>query len=92
MKAALLETLLELDFFGSSISLNYQGRTNYKTKLGSFFTIGLATFIIAFGLFSLIDIYEYQNPQITQYTIFEKREDSNDLNFGQMLGNIIFGF
>ena len=62
MKAALLSTLLDLDFFGSSISLNYMGRASYKTNLGSFVTVGLVTFIIAFGLFSLIDVYEYQNP------------------------------
>ena len=73
MKAALLSSLIEFDSFGSAIQLNYKGQASYKTRLGTLFTIGMTTFILIFGLFSLIEIYEYQNPQITQFTIYDKR-------------------
>ena len=65
MKSTLLKSLLEFDSFGDAIQLNYKGFKSYKTRLGTFLTIGLATFILVFGLFSLIEIYEYKNPQIT---------------------------
>ena len=73
MKAALLSSLIEFDSFGSAIQLNYKGRASYKTRLGTLFTIGMTTFILIFGLFSLMEIYEYKNPQITQFTIYDKR-------------------
>ena len=73
MKASLLSSLLEFDLFGNAIQLNYKGKSSYKTRLGSLVTIGMATFILFFGLYSLIEIYEYKNPQITQFAIYEKR-------------------
>ena len=65
MKAALLSSLIDIDLFGNAIQLNYKGRASYKTRLGTCFTIGMVTFILIFGLFSFIEIYEYRNPQIT---------------------------
>ena len=41
---------------------------------------------------SLIDALEYQDPQITQYTIFNPRIDGTEYNFGEMYGGLSFGF
>ena len=92
MKAALLSSLVELDIFGSPIKLNYKGKETYQTRLGTLFTISLATFILIFGLYSLIDIYEYRDPQITQFTIYDKRQNEAEINFGEAFGSIAFGF
>ena len=92
MKAALLSSLINVDLFGNAIQLNYKGKTSYKTRLGTFITIGMATFILFFGLYSLIEIYEYKNPQITQFAIYEKRYESESFNFGESYGAITFGF
>ena len=35
---------------------------------------------------------QYQDPQVTQYTIQDERTDDNELNFGDLRGEIAFGF
>ena len=52
----------------------------------------MVTFILIFGLFSFIEIYEHRNPQITQFTIYEKRYKAQEFNFGELYGAIAFGF
>ena len=72
--------------------MNYKGFKSYKTRLGTFFTFGLATFILIFGLFSLIEIFEFKNPQITQFTLYDKRQSAAKFNFAETYGSIAFGF
>ena len=49
----------------------------------------LVTLFAAQGFVSLIT---YDNPQITQYTIYESRNDGKELNLGENHGEFLFGF
>ena len=84
--------LVSFDAFGEPITLNYKGSSTFKTGIGAFFTISLRFFILVYGLMSLIDVLQYKNPQISQYTIYSHRNDMETINFGETYGNIAFGF
>ena len=68
-----IKYIVSLDAFGEPVTLNYRGKSTYKTGLGAFFTICLRAFILTYGLLSIIDVLSYEDPQITQYTIYQKR-------------------
>ena len=65
--------LISLDAFGEPVTLNYRGDSSFKTGVGAFFTIVLRIFIFTYGLFELIKVLQYEDPQISQYTIYDKR-------------------
>ena len=60
-----LKFLTSLDAFGEPVSLNYKGETSFKTSIGAFFTIVLRLFIFGYGLFMLIGVLQYDDPQIS---------------------------
>ena len=84
--------LVSFDAFGEPITLNYKGSSTFKTRIGAFFTISLRIFILVYGIYSLIEVLTHTNPQISQYTIYNHRNDMEKINFGEAEGNIAFGF
>ena len=84
--------LTSLDSFGEPVTLNYKGSSTFKTGVGAFFTIALSAFILTYGLFSLIGVLQYEDPQISQYTIFKIRNEQEQFDFGEMEGKFAFGF
>ena len=70
-----LKYLTSLDAFGEPVTLNYKGESSFKTGVGAFFTIILRAFILSYGLIMLIGVLQYEDPQIAQYTIYDKRNN-----------------
>ena len=73
------------DQFGNATTMNYKGDRTYKTSGGAFFSIGIQTFLLVFGLFALMEVMAYQDPQITQvssshYNNTIKTSPNNRLN------------
>ena len=50
------------DQFGNATTMNYKGDRTYKTSGGAFFSIGIQTFLLVFGLFALMEVMAYQDP------------------------------
>ena len=40
----------------------------------------------------VIDLYNHKDPNITQYTIFDKRTDGEEINFAESYGGFAFSF
>ena len=68
-----IKYLTSLDAFGEPVTLNFKGESSFKTSVGAFFTIILRAFILSYGLIMLIGVLQYEDPQIAQYTIYDKR-------------------
>ena len=62
---SLIQWFRSFDNFGEPISVNYKGDTTYKTSVGALFSLLLRIFILGFGIFTLLDVVGYQDPQIT---------------------------
>ena len=60
-----IKYLVSLDAYGEPVTLNYKGSSTFKTGFGAFFTIVLRVFILIFGVFSLIEVLQYEDPQIS---------------------------
>ena len=58
--------MLSWDQFGNATTMNYKGDKTYKTGVGAFFSISIQIFLLVFGLFALLEVIAYQDPQITQ--------------------------
>ena len=84
--------LVSLDSFGEPISVNYKGETSFKTCLGALATIALKTFVLIYASVMLLELAEYKDPDITQYTVYEPRTDGEEINFGEGLGTLGFSF
>ena len=54
------------DKFGSNMALNYKGEDSFNTCLGAFFSIILKIFILIFAFYSFIEVWAFEDPQITQ--------------------------
>ena len=39
----------------------------------------------------VIDLFNYKDPSITQYKIYDKRQDDQEINFGENYGGFLFG-
>ena len=39
----------------------------------------------------VVDLFNYKDPSITQYKIYDKRLDGTELNFGENYGGFLFG-
>ena len=64
--ASLTRKLISLDSFGEAVTVNFKGKSAYKTLVGALCTICLNCFILTYTLLSLIDVMQYKDPQITQ--------------------------
>ena len=48
-------------------------------------------FILVVAVVGLIDLINFKDPNIIQYTVFDSRIDPEEINFGQNYGGFIFG-
>ena len=69
------EFLKKQDAFGHAVTINYRGEEMYRTMWGALLTFAQRIFILVVALVGVIDLFNYKNPKITQYTIFDKRTD-----------------
>ncbi len=72
---SILSYIVSVDSFGEPISVNYKGDSSYKTLIGALATIVLKTFVLVYASIQLIGLFEYADPDITQYVIYEPRTD-----------------
>ena len=79
------------DAFGQPVTINYRGDAVYKTALGGVLTVAQRIFILIVATIGVIDLFSYKDPNITQYKIYDKREDGTELNFGELKGGFWFG-
>ena len=61
--------LVSKDIFGEPISVNFKGYKEFKTRLGAVFTIFVYTFLLFILVSSLIDVFRYKDPKITQVSL-----------------------
>jgi hypothetical protein len=83
MTSRLMDFLVDLDFYGQPITINYKGSDSYKTKFGSF--CSLCTYaLILFNLLSLLRGFTDGSKQseATQLTNFDRFE-AGQFNFDE---------
>ena len=64
--SSFLPFLKNQDVFGEPVTVNYNGDATFKTWIGALSSIAIKTFIIIFATTQVIDLFNYQDPQITQ--------------------------
>ena len=84
--------LKKQDGYGHPVTINYKGENRYQTVWGAFLTLVQKIFILVIAAIGLIDLCTFKDPNITQYSIFDKREDGVEVNFGEKHGGFYFGF
>ena len=55
----------------------------YRTVWGALLTLAQRTFILIVAVIGVIDLYNFKDPNITQYRIFDKRNDNKDMNMAE---------
>ena len=90
MPGTFAKYLISLNSFGEPISVNYNGDTTFKTCIGAFSTIVLKSFLLIYAVVQLIALFTYEDPEISQYVIYEPRTDGETLNMQENLASIGF--
>ena len=78
------------DVFGHPITINYRGEDAYSTAWGAFLTIVQKVFILVIAVMGVLDLLAHKDPNIVQYTIYDKRNDDSELNLAENQGGFIF--
>lgn len=71
--------LKKQDAFGHPVTINFSGDDNFKTAWGTLLTLMQKVFILVVSILGVIDLYNYRDPNITEYTIFDKRNDGTEI-------------
>ena len=67
--------LRKQDAFGEPVTINYRGDTTFTTMLGAIVSFVEKVFILVVAVMGLIDLYTYKDPNVTQYSIYDMRND-----------------
>ena len=86
------EFLRKQDAFGYAVTLNYRGDDMYNTAWGGILTLAQKVFILVVAVMGVIDLFNYKDPNITQYKIYDKRNDNREFNYGELHGAFLFAF
>ena len=78
------------DVFGEPVSVNYKGESSFRTSPGALFTIMIKAFLLVFVVQGTLSLFNYEDPQVFQYTIYESRRDGKKVNLGESRGNFAF--
>ena len=84
------EFVKKQDAFGYAVTLNYKGEDMYKTMWGAILTLAQMTFILVVAVIGVMDLVAFKDPNITQYRIFDKRDDNTELSFSELHGGFFF--
>ena len=79
------------DAYGQAITINYRGEDKYRSVCGAILTMAQRTFILVVAVIGLIDLFNFKDPKITQYRVFDKRNDDHELNLGENYGGFLIG-
>lgn len=83
---------ISLDGYGEPVSVSYKGSSTYQTHLGALFTVAMRGFMLVFTVMGTLELLDFQNPTVSQYTVYDDRIDSPEVNLGEALGDLFFGF
>ena len=78
------------DAFGEPVTINYKGDASYNTIFGGTLTLFENFFIIVVAILGLIELMAYKDPNVTQFKIYDARENGKEFNFGEHHGNFLF--
>ena len=90
--ASFLKYFISTDAYGEPVQVKYKGDTSYKTELGAFITLAVRILILTFIAIGVIGLVGYEDPQITQYKVYNKRSEGPEISLGAAQGDIFFGF
>ena len=91
MSKTVSQFVKNLDAFGQPVSVKFDGESTFNTHIGGVLTCVIQTFMLVFTLGSVINMVKYQDPQITQFTGFDLRDDkSEEINLGESKGELVF--
>ena len=82
--------LQKQDSFGEPVSINYRGEVTFTTMVGAIVSIVEKIFILVVGAMGLLDLMTYQDPNITQYSVYDARLDGKEIGFTEANGNLFF--
>ena len=85
------EFMRKQDVFGHAVTLNYRGDEQFRTVWGAFLTVAQRVFILVVAVIGVIDLFNYKDPNIIQYTVYDRRSEQEDINFGENYGSFYFG-
>ena len=59
---------------------------------GAILTLAQKIFILIVALIGILDLFSYKDPNITQYKMFDKRNDDTEYNLAENYANFLIGF
>ena len=81
-----------MDAYGQPIGVNYKGETTFKTGFGAVWTLLVCSFLLLWGINAVLGLLTYQNPAITQYTLYSDRKFDSPVNFADVYGEMVLVF
>ena len=87
-----LDFFRSFDGYGEPVQVTYKGDSTYKTYIGALVTLGMQGFMLMFTLTGVLSLLNYDNPQITQYVVYDNRNDNMTVNMDESHGEIMYGF
>jgi len=81
---------VSFDAFGTPIGVNWKGKQSYNTAVGALFTIAIKIFLMVYAGTKCLQLVSYQDPQISQFTLFRPRLGEDPINLGESLASLAF--
>ena len=81
--SSFLKHFISIDDYGEPVSVSYKGDSTYKTPVGAVLTLGMRLLMLIFTIYGVLKLTDFQDPQITQYTVFDNRSDGREFNLGE---------
>ena len=84
MSKTVSQFVKNLDALGQPVTVKYDGDSSFKTHIGGVCTCAILTFMLAFTISSVINLVTYQDPQVTQFEVYDYRAGGgDDYNLGE---------
>ncbi len=80
---SITEFVTSFDVFGEPVTINYKNDATFKTCLGAVATIGLKIFVLVFAATQFLALTQFKDPVITQYVVYEPRNDDTEVSLSQ---------
>ena len=87
-----LSFVTDLDSFGTSVQVNFRGKSKFKTAIGALFTFMTKSFMLFYTIQRAVRVMNYVEPNLSSYEIKDDRMDMEPLNLDEYNFELIFGF
>lgn len=81
-----------LDSFGTSVQVNFGGKSKFKTAIGALFTFVTKSFMLFYTIQRAVRVMDYVEPNLSSYEIKDDRIDMEPLNLDEYEFDLVFGF